>query len=447
MRDIIENQLKLCDQSNSFLAQDWQVLPLQIDAKLFMRAVFKLGNLDQNGVSSNRNFRLSVEVERDSIKTIIQRGESPFDSVELKASITSDEFNSLPTKVKDLLETQESVKITGINVFQLNSSRRVRATQTEKLFFIVGYSRAVLVSASMNINQQVISSIHGANHFPGNGGQNAAALNGVVMDIVFNANKDYSTESIAEITFNKGRGKKVFSKAGRSKPQGDLILYFGGNSCLAKGVNGAGAETLKLQNAASLPELNSYDSSVEGWAKVTLNYPLIYDKVLSAAKGFLAPTGADLSFGVDENLSPYVVSAYSIQRGGNTYETTSKYTFRGYPGEESNSLPEDLGGLSILDLKSKTTVQPPNPTIEATQVASVKKDTGIQSVEKAITVIPEGQLLLNQWRDSYVAYNSARGRSVTSHNPLEHFNAFLMHQIELGNEIDSAHYELYNTLK
>ena len=106
-----------------------------------------------------------------------------------------------------------------------------------------------------------------------------------------------------------------------------------------------------------------------------------------------------------------------------------------------------MGGLSILDLKSKTTVQPPNPTIEATQVASVKKDTGIQSVEKAITVIPEGQLLLNQWRDSYVAYNSARGRSVTSHNPLEHFNAFLMHQIELGNEIDSAHYELYNTLK
>ena len=61
------------------------------------------------------------------------------------------------------------------------------------------------------------------------------ALSGASINIIFNANRGYSVESLSKITFDKNAGKKLFAKAGRSKPQGDLILYFGEKSCLARG--------------------------------------------------------------------------------------------------------------------------------------------------------------------------------------------------------------------
>jgi hypothetical protein len=60
---------------------------------------------------------------------------------------------------------------------------------------------------------------------------------------------------------------------------------------------------------------------------------------------------------------------------------------------------------------------------------------------------PEETILVNEWRDAYIAYNTARRLSARSDNPLEHFNAFMMHQIEQGNEIEQVHFDLYNSLK
>jgi len=211
-----------------------------------------------------------------------------------------------------------------------------------------------------------------------------------------------------------------------------LILYFGEKSCLAEGVNGAGTETLKLQNAASLKDLNNYTSTGQDYAKVVLNYPALYDKIMSTARGFSSPTNGKMDFGIDVNHNPYVICEYNLRHSN---YVLAKYTIRGKSGTNTEV---DTSDLNVLDLTARTVVQPPN-------------QQGVQQVERqapAVIDIPEeGNELLSLWRESYNAYNSERGRSVASTNPLEWFNAYLMHQIEQGNEIGQEHYELYNSLK
>ena len=49
-----------------------------------------------------------------------------------------------------------------------------------------------------------------------------------------------------------------------------------------------GTETLKLQNATSLKDLDNYTSTGQDYAKVVLNYPSLYDKIMSTARGLVA---------------------------------------------------------------------------------------------------------------------------------------------------------------
>ncbi len=432
MRDIIENQLRSCEQTFEFQSQDWEVLPLQIGARELMRVIHKLGDVNAGNLSC-RTFHFSVEIMKDKMKICFLRDKTPRESLEMTVHVTDAQYQNYPNKIKSLLDSQESVIISSTKPMQIQSSRYPRVGREEELFLLIGYSKAVLVSLGQRAQGGCISSIHGSNNFVGNQGENAQALSGASISVIFNANRGYSVNSLSEITFDKNAGKKLFAKAGRSKPQGDLILYFGEKSCLAEGVNGAGNETVKLQNAASLKDLNDYNTNHEGenYVKVVLNYPKLYDKVMSGAKGFRTPVGG-LNFGVDINQNPYIVCDYSL---GNDKKVTAKYTIRASPGTEMSV---DTNDLTVLDLTARTTVQPPNQQ----KVQQVKA-----TAPTTIAVPEEGNELLSLWRESYNAYNSARGRSVASTNPLEWFNAYLMHQIEQGNEIGQEHYELYNSLK
>ena len=432
MRDIIENQLKSCTQDFEFQSQDWQVLPLELSVRELMRVIHKLGDLNSKSGNACRNFYFSVEIMKDKMKICFLRNKSPRDSLELIVPIEDTKYQAYPDKVKNLLDSQESVIIASKKAFSINSSRYPRQATGERLYLLIGYSKAVLVSLARRPQGGCISSIHGSNNFIGNQGENAQALNGASMDIIFNANRGYSVESLAEITFNKNVGKKLFAKAGRSKPQGDLILYFGEKSCLAEGVNGAGTETLKLQNAAQLKDLNNYTSTGQDYTKVVLNYPSLYDKIMSAARGFNSPFNGRMDFGIDANHNPYVICEYQSRIGKNIM---AKYSLRGSSGTNTEV---DTNDLQVFDLTARTVVQTPNQQ----EVHKVE-----QQAPTAIEIPEEGNELISLWRESYNAYNSARGRSVASTNPLEWFNAYLMHQIEQGNEIDQEHYELYNSLK
>ena len=432
MRDIIENQLRSCTQDFEFQSQDWQVLPLELGVSELMRVIHKLGDLNSKSGNACRTFHFSVEIMKDKMKMCFLRDKSPRDSLELTVPIEDTQYQNYPDKVKTLLDSQESVIISSTKPFTIQSSRYPRMVTGEQLYLLVGYSKAVLVSLARRAQGGCISSLHGSNNFIGNQGENAQAISGASMNIIFNANRGYSVESLSEITFDKNAGKKLFAKAGRSKPQGDLILYFGEKSCLAEGVNGAGTETLKLQNAASLKDLGNYTSTGQDYAKVVLNYPALYDKIMSTARGFSSPTNGKMDFGIDSNHNPYVVCQYNLRH---SKYVLAKYTIRGKSGTNTEV---DTKDLNVLDLTTRTVVQPPN-------------QQEVQQVERqapAVIEIPEeGNELLSRWRESYNAYNSVRGRSVASTNPLEWFNAYLMHQIEQGNEIGQEHYELYNSLK
>lgn len=431
MRDIIENQLKTCTQNFEFLAQDWQVLPLQVSVKEFMRVIHKLGQVGQKSGITCRSFHFSVEIMKDKMKICFLRDKTPRNSIEFIVATNEAQYLNYPSKIKDLLDSQESVIISSKQPVTLSSSRHPRmSNNSEQLYLLVGYSSGVLVSLSQNANG-ISSSLHGSPSFSGNQGGNSSALNGASMNIIFNANRGYSVESLSEITFGKMAGKKLFAKAGRSKPQGDLILYFGENSCLAEGVNGAGSQTMIIQNAASLKDLDQYTSNGSDYVKVVLNYPSLYDKIMSTARGFSSPMGG-LDYGIDINHNPYVICDYR----SNNKTVTTKYTIRSKSGE---SMEVDTKDLQVLNLTARTVVQAPNQTQPVQQVE--------HSARPEITIPEGGNELTSLWRESYNAYNSARGRSVASTNPLEWFNAYLMHQIEQGNEIGPEHYELYNLLK
>ena len=51
------------------------------------------------------------------------------------------------------------------------------------------------------------------------------------------------------------------------------------------------------------------------------------------------------------------------------------------------------------------------------------------------------------WREAYVRQQTARGRSTNGGTLTDHFNAYVMEQVQAGNQIAPEEFELYNTLK
>jgi hypothetical protein len=124
------------------------------------------------------------------------------------------------------------------------------------MFLLVGYGACGLVSFNDGPNG-LQSGLHGSSQNYGlQMNRNQSSLTTACwFQSVFNAANNFSIEEKSRLKFTDfPKAKKFLAKAGRSKPQGDLIIYFGEQSCLGEGVNGAGKETMKLQNASSLKD-------------------------------------------------------------------------------------------------------------------------------------------------------------------------------------------------
>ena len=449
MREIIENQIRDFSSSDIAAAQDYQVLDLGFSHKCWQKAVFRL---DQTNLA--RSFKTSVSIENNELKLTLVRSKAPHEGIEFSRFLSDEEKEKLPPKIKTVLDRQGYFYLTSKEEINLNSSGYPRnSSQFERMFLVVGYSTSAILSIRPRdpSNPSVLSgSLHGVNRVMQGVPTDATLPSSSWFKSTYNAANDYSVKEKARLKFTTfAKAKKLLATAGRSKPQGDLIIYFGENSCLAEGVNGAGAETMKLRNAASLKELETYESEIEtGHVKATFNYPTIYATMMSAAKGFPSPQGVE--YGVDNNDMPFVEFTYAHYTEDNMGDVKVKLTMRSNPGEQSG-LPDN--NLTIINMKSKVhqlpivveSVHIPNQTGSVNTTTS--ENTATITSETNHEFSPEETILVNQWRDAYIAYNSARSLSTSSSNPLEHFNAFMMHQIEQGNEIEQGHFDLYNSLK
>jgi len=450
MREIIENQIRDFSSSDIGAAQDYQVLDLGITHKCWQKAVFRI-----NQLKPVRRFKTSVSIEHDELKLTLIRSEAPYEGIEFTRRMSTVEKENLPPKIKSVLESQGFFHLTSKEEVTMSSSGYPRNSPDERMFLAVGYSTSAIISVRRNQTTGSGNLLVGSLHTSNAGNNYSSVPSGATIPSsswfksTYNAAHGYSVAEKARLTFTKyAKAKKLLATAGRSKPQGDLIIYFGENSCLSEGVNGAGEETMKLQNAASLKELETYESEIEtGYVKATFNYPRIYASMMSASKGFSTPCGVE--YGVDINDVPFVEFMY----GSRTYSTTTavkvKLTMRNSPGNPSE-LPDN--DLNILDMKTKSytptvveTTRLPDQTGSATTATT--ETSSAPTSESNHELGPEETILVNEWRDAYIAYNTARRLSAGSDNPLEHFNAFMMHQIEQGNEIEQVHFDLYNSLK
>ena len=440
MREIIENQIKQTSNDDQSKAEDFQVLNLGLTSHCWQLALHRL--------NAGRNFKISVSIVDQELILVLITEKKPHHSVEFKRRLTPNEMDALPPKINEILSEQGDIHITGAEGMHLASSGYPRPYTSEHMFLIIGYNMCGLASYRQPRNDagqqftDLISGMHGSQVRTEQTAVSLSMRNVLWFKTTFNATHGFSVEELARLeitTFPKA--KKLLASAGRSKPQGDLILYFGENSCLAEGVNGAGAETLELQNATSLRDLETYQSDIVGeeYLKATFNYPAIYATLMSTAKGFSSPDTC-MNYGLDINQTPFIEVGYSTY--GVETACRVKFTMRGTLVETSE-LPND--SVTVLNLKSKTTVQ---ATVQPEASLVVEQETSTVPIQPIVPVLgSEATTLVNQWRDAYIAYNTARGLSIRSGHPLEYFNAFMMLQIEQGNEIEEAHYELYNSLK
>jgi hypothetical protein len=442
MREIIENQIRAFSNTPISKAEDFQVLDLGLSLKCWQRAVFRL---DDGSV--NRKFRLSVSIREKTLKLTMIQESAPHKSMEFSRTLTLQEIDTLPPKIKTILDEQGYFNICSSKDISINSSARPRNTSsTERMLLAVGYRSCALLSVRTNPNSanNLYSSLHGVgNNQPPYSEFASMRLPGACwFQGVFNAAENFSVEERSRLTFSTfPKAKQLLATAGRKKPQGDLIIYFGENTCLAEGVNGAGNQSMDLQNATSLRELDNYQSKInDGYVKATFNYPLIYATMMSAAKGFSTPSGVE--YGVDTNNMPFVEFAYPAK--GDYGEFKVKYTMRNSPATVAE-LPNNNLNILNLETHSVEVVRAPVQTggVEATALDSPSAEPS----ELISGLGTEESILVNQWRDAYIAYNTARSLSTRSVDPLEHFNAFMMQQLEQGNEIEQAHFDLYNSLK
>lgn len=131
---------------------------------------------------------------------------------------------------------------------------------------------------------------------------------------IIRANGRITTESIAHVDFKSASmAKTVLGRAGRSKPQGDLIVYFSDDSCAAEGYNSQGETTLELGPIGGTRQIAAYESNIEenNIMGVKFNYPFYFRKLFSSKEGLLTDTDVDikqstLSYGVTAHSKPHV---------------------------------------------------------------------------------------------------------------------------------------------
>lgn len=246
-----------------------------------------------------------------------------------------------------------------------------------------------------------------------------------------NADGRISCEAKAKVAFKSASmAKSVLGKAGRSKPQGDLIVYFSNDSCAAEGYNSAGVTTLELEAIGGKRQIESYESSIEEDTimGVKFPYPFHFRALFSKKDGVISAEdakNATIDYGVTEHEKPYLAINFA---SGKIIEVVIQSEEDVYK-EEDLTLPE-------LDLTAKSSVSRSKAKPVITSVKKVRWES--------VKNVPEGyEEDVERW---FNAYFENKPNSVTEDielNVSAWFSAYLVKQAREGNPVSIRDRDAY----
>lgn len=399
------------------IASDYGIIPLEVG----YNAIAFMGNFVR------RAGKMSLKLTKDNLVLTLIDAAEPHNSIEM--------IVPRPSEIPEVIACIESDEVNLIG--------------TDHVFFATSYARgkdrnevALLVSYdSMGIYSQVSPNNSGLqnsgnlNSYPSPDWNTNAILSGSIRSkITFNSTEDYSTEVAAMLEFPSiTKARSLLGKAGRSKPQGDLILFFGKDNCLAQGVNAAGEETLSLQNAATKRTLGSYKGTENSQVyKMTYKYTDVFDKFLTTKQSRRPPI--NLRYGVDANGFQVIEADYDADaRDTGDKKMTLRFVNRKVVAEVIESLPEH--SFALVNLSGRSPIP-----VEVEEVSPVVQEV-IEQPEQSSVEAPEA------WREAYVRQEQSRGRSPDGGTITDYFNAYCMSQLQQGIHITPEEFDLYNALK
>ena len=238
---------------------------------------------------------------------------------------------------------------------------------------------------------------------------------------VVNANGHIEAEASAQVAFKTaGMAKTLLGRAGRSKPQGDLIVYFSEDSCAAEGYNSIGTTTLELSPIGGNRQISAYESTIENDTimGVKFGYPFYFRALFSAKEGFLTPTqlkNSTINYGVTEHERPYL--AIHLPDEGKVIQLVMQ--------SEQGVFKED--NLTLPELKLST-----KPTKRVTKTVTTKNTTPSLTWDDLETDYPEEyDEDIKRWFDAY-----SEGKILTIENinlsVSTWFSSFLMKRAREG---------------
>ena len=219
-------------------------------------------------------------------------------------------------------------------------------------------------------------------------------------------------------------------EAGRSKPQGDLIVYFSKDSCAAEGYNSAGVTTLELDSIGGKRQIESYESSIEEDTIMGVKFPYQFHfrALFSKKDGVISATDAKtatIDYGVTEHEKPYLAINFA---SGKIIEVVLQNEQDVYK-EEDLTLPELA--LNTTSSVSRSRQKPAITSVKKVRWENVKN-------------VPEGyEEDVERWFNAYFETKSSTVTEDIELNVSAWFSAYLVKQAREGNPVSIRDRDAY----
>jgi hypothetical protein len=260
---------------------------------------------------------------------------------------------------------------------------------------------------------------------------------------IYNSHDRYNIEITAKVTYKTiAMAKTILGKAGRSKPQGDLIVYFNKDSCAIEGYNSSGVTTLELRGPGTNRQIKSFVSSLpeETQVAVKFGYPQIFKGLFSKRTGALYEINAegDMSYGISDGEKPVL-----------EFDLTDV--------ESADTNLQDFTGCKITivyqDSLSVFSEEKDIPPLVLTKTVRRKLKTKeiveevVYSIEIDLSKYPEEhQEEIQKWIDCHLKERALKGLNL-SDNITKWFTSYLMKCANEGTEISETTRDIYNEVK
>lgn len=260
---------------------------------------------------------------------------------------------------------------------------------------------------------------------------------------IYNSHDRYNIEIMAKVTYKTiAMAKTILGRAGRSKPQGDLIVYFNKDSCAVEGYNSKGVTTLELQGPGTNRQVKSFASNLPEETQVTVKfgYPQIFKGLFSKRTGALYEINAEgtMSYGISDGEKP-VLEFDLID------VTSTDANFQDFAGCKITIVYQD--NLSVFS--EEKDIPPLNLTKTVRRKLKTKEivEEVVPSFEINLSKYPEEyQEEIQKWIDCHLNERALKGLNI-SDNITKWFTSYLMKCANEGTEITEKVRNIYNEVK